>query len=198
MKNLSHSKPICKPEHVEGGTPGNGCRHQPDCTDLNCLGRPTGGKSTPYESVHLPRHDWLGGIAMAALFFAAICLVQQPEEAETTSDQPTQRTETLKVTGMLFMSRSPARLAHDSRGTPQLMLRLVHRIAQRQNEPWTLTWSGQAAADFFAQHGDKLTAGQPLQVTASQLRCHAVGPMTELHGVMESCELAPRAHEATV
>lgn len=80
MKNLSHSKPICKPEHVEGGTLGNGCRNQPDCTDLNCLGRPTGWKSTPYESVHLPRHDWLGGIAMAALFLQPFVLSSNPKK----------------------------------------------------------------------------------------------------------------------
>ena len=195
MNDWSCCNPAGHCERGVGCPAGGGCHHQPDCADVHCPGRPTGRQVNTHEPHEMPRHDWLGGIAVAALFFAAICLTQQPEEAEATPSQPTQRTETMKATGMLFMSRTPARLTRDSRGTPQLMLRLVHRIAQHQNEPWTLTWSGQAAADFFAQHGDKLTAGQPLQVTASNLRCHAVGPMTEVQGVMESCALAPRAHK---
>lgn len=194
MNDWSCCNPAGQCERGHGCPAGGACHHRPDCADTHCPGHPGDGAShdTPSD---MPKPNWLGGIAVAALFFAAIYITQQPDEPEQATDQPSERMEAMKASGLLFMSRSPVRLTRDSRGVPQLTLRLVHRIANRQTEAWTLVWSGQAAADFFAHHGEALTAGQPLHVTASHLRAHAVGQLCELQGVVEACELAPRLHE---
>jgi hypothetical protein len=138
-------------------------------------------------------NDWLGGMAAAALFFTAIHLAQPPDEPEQATDQTTERTEAMKATGLVFMSRSTPLLTRDANGEPQLLLRAVHRAGKHHTEAWTLFWRGQAAADFHAQHAAELTAGQPLHITASQLRTHQVGHLAEIQAHIETCALAPRA-----
>lgn len=104
----------------------------------------------------------------------------------------------MKASGFVFLSKIAPQLTLDSRGVPQLMLPTVHRIAHRQTEAWRLIWVGQDANDFYKQHADRLTAGQPLKVTVKNLRTHIVGPFSEIIAFIESCELAPRVHEAAV
>ncbi len=103
----------------------------------------------------------------------------------------------MKATGMLFMSRSTPQLGRDSNGEPQLLLRTVHRAGKHHTEAWTLFWRGQAAADFHARHVAELTAGQPLNVTATGLRTHQVGHLVEIQGQIESCSLVPRAQSVS-
>ncbi len=95
--------------------------------------------------------------------------------------------------GMLFMSRTPPRFVRDHKGEPQLTLHLVHRIGHHQTEPWTVTWRGQAAQDFWTAHSTALHPGAALQLTVEKLRTHCVGmgPLTEVHADVLACALVP-------
>lgn len=102
----------------------------------------------------------------------------------------------MKAEGLVFMSRSTPSLTRDASGEPQLLLRTVHRAGKHHTEAWTLFWRGQAAAEFHAAHAAELTAGQPLHITATNLRTHQVGHLAEIHARIESCALVPRVAAA--
>ena len=100
----------------------------------------------------------------------------------------------MTAAGMLFLSRGGVRLTHDGKGEPTLTLHCVDRIANYQVEPWALLWKGQAAADFYAMHGDKLTPGAPMVVQVQNLRSHTAGRTVEITARVTQLTLAPSAH----
>jgi hypothetical protein len=100
----------------------------------------------------------------------------------------------MTATGMLFLSRGGVRLTHDGKGEPTLTLQCVDRIANYQVEPWALFWKGQAAVDFYATHGDKLTPGTPMVVQVQNLRSHTTGRTVEITARVKQLTLAPAAH----
>lgn len=102
----------------------------------------------------------------------------------------------MKATGMLFLSRGRPQLTRTADGTHQLLLRAVHRIGQRQTEPWTLIWTGEDAHAFYTAHANTLQPGQPLQVTAKNLRTHSYGHLlVEIQAQVERCELLPPSEQ---
>ena len=193
MSDWSHRDPAGQSARGTGCPTGGACHHSPDCADVHCPGRPDRGAHQFHTHSAMSKPNWFGGIAAAALFFTVIHLAQQLDEPEQEPDQPAERTEAMKATGLVFMSRSTPSLTRDASGEPQLLLRTVHRAGKYHTEAWTLVWRGQAAADFHARHAAELTAGQPLQVTATNLRTHQVGHLAEIQAHIESCSLAPRA-----
>ena len=100
----------------------------------------------------------------------------------------------MAATGMLFLSRGGVRLTRDGKGEPTLTLQCVDRIANYQVEPWALFWKGQAAADFYATHGDKLTPGTPFVATVENLRSHTAGRTVEITARVTHLTFAPTAH----
>jgi len=101
----------------------------------------------------------------------------------------------MKAQGILFLSKGSPILKPDASGRPQLLLRAVWRESRLIGcEPWTLIWTGQNAADFYDNHRQQLTPGQPIHVQVHSLRGYAVGHLTEIHAQIEHCALAPRSY----
>ena len=103
----------------------------------------------------------------------------------------------MKAQGMLFMSKSKPVVNQLAGGGFQLTLLAVNRLGHHQSEAWRLIWVGPAAHDFYIRASQWLTAGQPLNVTASQIRSHHCGGhYTEIHAQVETLGLGVRAHTA--
>ena len=104
----------------------------------------------------------------------------------------------MKAEGMVFLSKGGARLTHFAQGTPTLTLLCVDRIGPHQVEPWALFWHGQAAADFYAQHRDKLLPGTPLTVCVERMRSHTTGRTVEISAHVTQLDFAPAAQAKAV
>lgn len=95
----------------------------------------------------------------------------------------------MQVKGMLFLSKAPVRLTRTADNRWQLTLLAVHRIANHQTEPWRLVWTGDEAEAFARRHQDDLKPGQPIHITAHQLRAHSVGVLTEIVAAVTRIEI---------
>lgn len=103
----------------------------------------------------------------------------------------------MQVSGLLFMSRAKPTLTRTPDGAALLCILAVHRISQRQTEPWRLTWLGTDAEAFFTRQRDALQPGCPLRVQAHQLRAHAVAGFAEIHAACSRIEVLPHDQPAT-
>lgn len=104
----------------------------------------------------------------------------------------------MKAEGVLFMSRTRPLAGPAADNTFQLTLLAMDRVRTNQVEPWRVTWSGNEAREFWERHGSELTPGQPLRITARNLKGFSARHCApEIHAHVERIELAPRSTERT-
>jgi len=77
----------------------------------------------------------------------------------------------MKAEAILFLSKQQrVRAMHSADGKFALTMRAFDRSDPQHTEPWMLIFPGDAAAEFWQQHGD-LPPGTELCVQANRLRC---------------------------
>lgn len=77
----------------------------------------------------------------------------------------------MKVEVILYLSKQQrVRAMHSADGGFALTMRAFDRSDPHHTEPWFLIFCGDAAAEFWQQHGD-LPPGTELCVQANRLRC---------------------------
>jgi hypothetical protein len=98
------------------------------------------------------------------------------------------------TTGMFFLARQRPSVDHTSDGEFRLSLRVNDNQGQHRVEPYLVTWTGNAAKNWWQEHQNHLQAGQPLALELHNPRAfprmHG-GP--ETHAAVIRCELAPVA-----
>lgn len=103
----------------------------------------------------------------------------------------------MTATGMLFLGKTGVLATTASDGTFALTVLAFDRIGPHQVEPWRITWSGDAAREFWDGHRDTLKPGQPLEVAVARIRTFSGGRFgaAESHATASSIQLAPLSRE---
>jgi hypothetical protein len=104
----------------------------------------------------------------------------------------------MKATGILFLNRTRPTAGLNAGGEFELVLSALHRISARQAELWQVRYIGQRAKEWWDACGAALVPGQPIAVSAKDMRVYGNGrPVIE--AIAESVVIAPRSYldEAT-
>lgn len=100
--------------------------------------------------------------------------------------------------GMVFLGKTRPLATRTADGEFQLTLLVMDRLGPGNVEPWRITWTGQEAEQFWADHQSALIPGAPLFIEADRLRIHQPPHCRpEMHCRARRIALAPRRHEAS-
>jgi hypothetical protein len=101
----------------------------------------------------------------------------------------------MNAQGILFLNRQRPMVGTTPSGEFQLLISALDRISAKQAELWQIRYVGQRAKDLWETCSAVLTPGQPIQVTAKDMRVYKNGAVV-IEAVAETIAIAPRSHLA--
>lgn len=97
------------------------------------------------------------------------------------------------TTGLFFVARQKPTTRQTPEDNFQLELRVVDNQGQHKVEPYLVTWTGNAAKNWWEEHQRHLQPGQPVALELVNPRSFPIARSAEIHAIVTRCELAPVA-----
>lgn len=91
----------------------------------------------------------------------------------------------------LFLAKEKPLATWSADGTFQLQMLAFDAIDHHRREPWRLLWAGQAAFDWWTDHGQHLQPGAALRVQATRIRAFNAARGPEIHAHVIDLGTAP-------
>jgi hypothetical protein len=90
----------------------------------------------------------------------------------------------------LRLSKEPPLATWSADGTFQLQMLAYDFLTPCNTQPWRLLWAGQAACNWWTDHGQHLQPGTALRVEATHIRAHVATRGPEIHATVTYLTLA--------
>lgn len=104
----------------------------------------------------------------------------------------------MNTTGTLFIGNTKPVVTVAADGQFVLSLFAVHNMGYLKKEPYQIVYTGAEAQQFWQQHQNELTSGQPLYVNLVELRAHTGGRSgAQICAKATALRLLPRAGQAS-